>query len=365
MVGDVRNPLTTVLDLTGSQRQLESAITAALGGPSYDPSRFPVASPWSSSDLARIIASDWAGVDAPANTRGEAMKIPGIARARNLIVSTLASAPLEVHDPVDQVVANAAPWFYSAGGGTSWQLRQAWTVDDLIFAGWSCWWREWSGDQISEVGRIPIDDWELTDDNQLLVDGVPVRDPRDVILFPGLHEGVLAYGKEALNDTRTLYRNVRARLFAPSPQLDLHQTEGDDLPDEEIDKLIARWAKARQGQLGGVSFTSKHIEVNELGGGADAQLLIEARNAAMVDCARIVGVHAGMIDATTPKSSLNYETSQGRNGEFVDFDLALYMTPITARLSLDDCLAPGLSAHINLSAFTSLAQPPTGPTLKD
>lgn len=362
MVDPVRSPLQAVRELTGSQQQLEAAITAALGGPAYDPSRFPIASPWSSSDLARIIASDWAGVDAPDNTRSGAMKIPAVARARNLIVSTLSTTPLVVHDHADQVV-DAAPWLYSAGGGTSWQLRQAWTVDDLIFSGWSLWWRE-GGQQITEVGRVPLDDWELTPDNQLLVDGVPAK-ADEVILFPGLHEGVLSFGKDALNDTRTLMRNVRQRLFAPSPQLDLHQVDGDDLTDPEIDSLIARWAKARQGELGGVSYTSKHIEPRELGGGGDAQLMIEARNAAAVDCARLIGVHAGMIDATAPKASLNYETSTGRNQEFVDFDLALYMTPITARLSLDDCLAPGLSAHFDMSSFTNLTQPATGPTVED
>jgi phage portal protein BeeE len=93
--------------------------------------------------------------------------------------------------------------------------------------------------------------------------------------------------------------------------------------------------------------------------------MIAARNAASLDLARLIGVAASRIDATVDKGSLNYETTTGRNQEFVDFDLALYMTPITARLSLDDVVPRGTHVRFNLADFIAAAPSITGPVLKD
>lgn len=358
------------LGLQASQQQLQQAITAATTStptPGYEPSLYGYATPWGSSDLARIIANDVFGADRPVNTREAAMRIPAIARGRNLVVSTICRFPMVGATAAGQLAAQPA-WLQAAGNGQSSQLRMAWTVDDLMFYGWSCWWRDNNPDgTIATVSRVDQADWEIDDDNNVLVNGDRANRGKtpDVILIPGLHEGLLSFGKEALDDIRTLYRNVRARILNPVPQLDLHQVEGEDLTDPEIDALIDRWSAARQGGNGGVGYTSKHIEAKELGVGGDAQLLIEARNAAAVDCARLIGVHAGLIDATAPKASLNYETATGRNQEFVDFDLALYMTPITARLSMDDVCGEGEHVSFDLGDFTNLAPSPTGPTLRD
>ncbi len=341
---------------------------------SNDPSRFAIATPWSTGDLQRIVAADVFGADRVAlNTRSAAMGIPAIARGVNLVKSTIGRFPLvaRLGDPMQpddaQRLQDAHPWLWGNGGGLSWQLRNAWTVDDLTFSGWSCWWRdnEGSGDRrtIREVQRVDPADWTINQDNQVIVNGSPAG-AQDVILIPGLHEGILNYGRDALDDTRTLYRNVRARLLNPVPQIDLHQTGGTQLTNQEIDDLIDRWALARQGKNAGVGYSSQHIDVREMGA-ADSALMIEARNAAAVDCARLIGVHAGLIDATAPKASLNYETTSGRNQEFVDFDLALYMTPITARLSMPDVMPePREFAAFDLGDFTALQPSPTGPTLE-
>lgn len=357
------------LGLRASQQQLQAAITAATAGinPGYDPSLYGYATPWGSAELARIIATDVFGTDQPVNTRDAAMRIPAIARGRNLMCSTIADLPIQAAD-ASGALATQPSWLQSEGNGQSPQLRMTWTIDDLMFYGWSCWWRDNNSDgSIAQAYRIDQADWEIDDDNTILVNGQPVNRGRtpDVILIPGLHEGLLQYGKDALDDVRTLYRNVRARILNPAPQVDLHQTDGDDMTDDEIDAMIERWAAARQGQNGGVGYTSKHIEVRELGAASDAQLMIEARNAAAVECARMMGMHAGLLDATTPKASLNYETATGRNQEFVDFDLALYLVPVKARLSLDDVLPTGQRVVFDLTALTTPTQPATGPNLQD
>lgn len=365
MLSDV----TAVLTLRGvgilsKLRSREQRVTASTPGAITDPSTYPIASPWSSSDLNRIVAADVFGSDLPVNTRAAAMRLPALARARNLLVSTIARLPLQ--QLAGQTPASVQPsWINSAAGGTSPQLRLAWTVDDLLFYGWSCWWRENDASGFpASVMRLNQGDWSINDDNRVEVYGSVVNDD-DVILFPGLHEGILSFGVDALDDTRTLYQIVRARLLNPVPQVDLHQTGGDPMTNDQIDQLIDRWAIARQGRNGGVGFTNKNIEARELGAGADSQLMIEARNAAAVDLARLVGVSASRVDASGVNSTLTYETTTGRNQELVDFDLALYMTPITARLSLDDVTPPTERVDFDLADFTAQAPSVNGPNFGD
>jgi hypothetical protein len=352
--------------LTGfKMRQQVADVQAAMSPTGYvDPSNFPIVTPWASSDLTRIVWQDIFGTEVPDNSRTAAMKLPGIARARNLLVSTISRLPLREYEA--QVETDPQPpWVMATGDGSSPQLRNAWTVDDLIFYGWSC----WSRSNDPETGlpvtasRINQGDWSINEDYRVEVDG-QVVDADEVIVIPGLHEGLLSFGSDVLEDTRALYRVVRARVLNPIPQIDLHQTDGEEMTDEDIDALIARWAAARQGKNGGVSFTTPTIEAKPMAGG-DENLLIEARNAAAVDLARLVGVHAGLIDATTPKASLNYETATGRNQEFVDFDIALYTTPITARLSLDDVTAPGRRTDFDLTDLISPTPSVSGPDLED
>lgn len=342
----------------------QRAINAALSIP-QDPSTFPIASPWApSSDLNRIVAEDIFGQDLPVNTRSAAMRIPAISRGRNLIVSTIAGIPLAAATAAGPAVT--PQWMSNSVDGTSPQHRLAWTIDDLIFYGWSCWWREnyaaSDGGFPRAVSRVNQGEWSV-DDGHVLVRGTEAK-PNEVILIPGFHEGILTFGVDTLADARDLYAIVRQRLRTPAPQLNLHQVSGTGLTDDEIDKLIDRWATARIGGKGGVSFTSEHVEVQELGAN-EGQLLIEARNAASLDLARVIGVTAGLIDATAPKASLNYETTTGRNQEFVDRDLRLYMEPIRARLSLDDVMPHGQRATWDLTDFTAPAPTPTGPVLED
>lgn len=334
-------------------------------GGTVDPATLPISSPWSSGDLQRIVFEDIFGTAIPANTRASAMQLPAISRARNLLVTTICRFPLAAYR-ADARLEVQPSWLTRTNLAQSPQHRIAWTVDDLIFYGRSCWWVERGSDGFPlSVQRLNQGEWEVNDDNRVLVNGTPVRDDQ-VIIFTGLHEGILSYASKTLADARRLYEIVRDRLENPAPMIDLHQTEGADLAEEDRNKLLAMWRRSRRAEGGAaVGYTNKAIEARVLGEGLGEALLIEARNAASLDLARHIGVAAGRIDATAPKASLNYETTTGRNQEFVDFDLALYTTPITARLSLDDCVPVGQRVVLELGDFTAPAPSPAGPAFED
>ena len=59
------------------------------------------------------------------------MRIPAIARGRNLIVSSIAQMRLAAMR--DATAVTTPTWMLASPGGQSPQHRMAWTVDDLIF----------------------------------------------------------------------------------------------------------------------------------------------------------------------------------------------------------------------------------------
>jgi hypothetical protein len=292
------------------------------------------------------------------------MRLDGIARGRNKIVTAIAGMPLKAAKGDGFLPNEQQPtWLYRTNGSIP-QHKIAWTIDDLIFYGWSCWWRENGADGFPlATTRINQCDWTVNADNRVEVNGQVVRDDQ-VILIPGFHEGILNFGGDVLADARSLYDIVRDRLRNPSATTELHQVGGRELTDDERDEMLDHWRAARQKPGGTVGFTNKDIQLIEHGAAAESTLLIEARNAAAVSQARILGIPAGVLDATTPKASLNYETKTGRNEEFTE-DLELYLRPVEARLSMDDVIAAGGRIRFDRGDFQAPTPNPAGAPEQD
>jgi len=362
-----------------------SSVLAVLGQgggpvPARDVSRLPLSSPFSndSSHLAQWIADDVLGATAAAgiNSRASAMRLPGIARARNLLVTAIARNPIVAYrgpavaaltadDTVERLPTQPS-WTTETRDGSSSELRHVWTVDDLVFYGWSLW-RRYNGADGFPIAadHINYDDWEIDADNRLLVGGVMVSfaEERNWTLIPGLHEGVLTFGADVLRDGRELAGIVRERLLNPVPDVNLEaQPDSEDMTDTEWLAFVNAYVANRKVNKG-VGFTNRYVKAVAFPGRKDSDLMVDSRNASVVDQARLMGVHAGLLDATAPKASLNYETQAGTNREFVDFDLWTYMLPLAARFSMADFTPRGQRAAFDLTDFTGATSTstPTAP----
>lgn len=328
------------------------------------PSTMPYASPWAGdSHLERMVFHDIFPDGLPTTTRLACMAIPAVSRARLMLFTAVSRSPLRVLTG-DQVKAEQPEWLTSTARVMPRQ-RVGWTTDDHLFYGWSCHWTDRaSNGELEHVERVNIGDWNVTPDLKLEVNGKVVSDEQ-AILIPGYHDGILNFGREAIADTKQLYAIVRDRLANPVAMTELHQVSGKALTKDERRDLVGSWREARNMPGGSVGYTSPEIELKTHGSDSDTTLLIEARNAAAVDMARLVGVSAGMLDATTPKASLTYETRTGRNQEFVDLDVLAYMNPIEDRYSMDDIVEPGDRCAFDRGDFTTPTPSPTGPALED
>lgn len=341
---------------------IAAGLTATYGG------TMPVivgpASPFHSSDaLSSVVWADLLGSEVKTVTRAGAMTIPALARHRHLICGVVARSPLVCLDR-DVQQTDTPKWATRTDGELSPFHRMLWTADDLLFYGWSVWLAERGSEkQLLTATRIAPSRWETDAAGRIMVDGELVDSDR-LILIPGPHEGILQFGAATIRRTLDNLDAAANAARNPSAYLELHDTGTTPLDDPQIDKLIARWSKARRGENAGVAYTSAGLEVREHGT-HESHLLIEGRNADAVDIARLVSNPAAMADATSSGASLTYETTEGRNDQFLDYGASLYMDSIAARLSMDDVVPNGKRMAFNTAASTSKASPATGPTLED
>jgi hypothetical protein len=326
-----------------------------------------VGSPWTTGQLTSIVWADVFGADSlQPVTRAMAMSVPAVAKARHTLCSVIAPLPL-----LDFVGADQAPnqplWMQRTDGDLSPFHRMAWTVDDLLFYGWSLWAAKrgapTDGSPLLAAARVPWERWEVDSDGFITVDQQRVHADQ-AVLIPGPHGGLL-------NDSSTIIRMAADNLAAaasaarnPNPNVDLHYTGDEPMAEDDITALITRWSDARRGLNGGVGFTNKLVEARMLGSHLD-KLLIEGRNADAVDVARAAGIPAASVDANSAGASLEYTTAETRNQELLDYGVRFYMDAIRSRLSQDDCVPRGHRTAFDLSEFTTLTPTPTGAPTSD
>lgn len=330
-----------------------------------------LASPFSPSGttagLESVVWADVMGTENLPLTRAEAMKAPAVVRARGLIVTTLATCALEFRDATGAI--DPPLWAVRTDGPQSPYHRMLWTADDLLFYGWAAWAvdRDARGNVIA-AAHLRRDQWNIDERGRVLVNDQPVRTD-SIAIFEGVHEGVLTVGATAIGHARALARAAETAAENPAAYLELHQTSGAPLTDEQVDRLIDRWAAARKGKHGGVAYTNASVELKEHGAFSE-HLLIEGRNAAAVDVARVMGVPSTSIDAPLSGSSLSYSNTATRMAELIAFGVAPLMQAIAARLGMDDLSPRGTAADFDVAGLMAspmmrVAVPDDAPPIVD
>lgn len=311
-----------------------------------------IASPWGDSDHLLPITGTEILRDRETGpvSRRLAMSVPALARARRLIVGSIARLPLEATRG-GELLDEQPRWLSRTDGPVSPFHRMLWTVDDLMFYGWSLWAleRDAAGIVIA-ADRVPFDLWAFGHDGSITYGGEPV-DSRSVCLIPGVDEGVLIDGATPIRHAADLGRSAARAARTPIAHTELHQTGGAPLNNKEISDLVSGWIAARRSPDGAVSFTNPSIEV-KTHGTFDSTLLVEGRAAAAVDIARVTGIPSVMLDAAAADSTMRYSNVDARNTEFIDYCLAPLMAAITARLGMDDMVPRGTAIRFNVEDLT-------------
>lgn len=290
-------------------------------------------------------------------TRDEAMTVPAVARARNIVAGTLASLPLELYNSRDEELAKPR-WMRQPDPNSAYGTMMAWTIDDLIFNGSAYW-------QIIEVfkedGRPSAfryinynrvtpkygNDMHMVEG--YLVDGanVPNSGLGSLITFQALDEGVLKRGAPTIKTAIALEQAAKRSAEEPVPNGVLKNT-GMDLPEDQVMNLLARFKVARNTRA--TAYMTSNLEYQPMQFDNTQLQLVESRKAMQTMIAQMMNVPAYLLDAETG-GSLTYNNAEGQKRYLVDFSLRNIITVLENRLSMDDITIMGQHVRFDLDDF--------------
>lgn len=299
----------------------------------------------------------------------DALSIPSVRKAVHVIAGTISTFALAAWagttklPPEDRRTA----WLAQPDPDVTLQGMLRRTVSDLIWRD-RAFWRVLPGGRFVGSGlpaqfryvtadRItPLQDPDDVDHIQgFLLDGAKI-DRSDLVVFDGAGLGGLRqFGWPLLELYQQLMLAAGRYAAAPLPTMELHNT-GADMSDAEIQALLASWELARQTHA--TAYTNAVLETKTFGWSAKETQLVEAREEAALEVARLFGLPAQALDAPVAGSNLTYANVLEARKDRLEA-LRPWMTVIEAGLSLDDrtgvrsglVLPRGIVARFDVDAY--------------
>ena len=291
-------------------------------------------------------------------TRQDAMTVPAVARARNIICDTIGNLPLWAYSDVTGEKIQGKTLLKQPDPALPTGVTIAWTAEDLLFQGRAFW-------QILEVssedGRPThcrrIDPARVTYNidpmTNMILDGfyvagspVPISGVGSLIMFSGMDEGVLTRSGRTINTAINLEKAANRIANEPAPTMVLKNT-GVDLPPETVSNMLAGWKLARQNRT--TAYVTGPIDVQAFGFDASQMQLVEARQFLASEISRAVGIPAWYLNAEN--ESMTYSNVTAERRTLIDMSCRPIMTMIEQRLSMDDVTPRGQTVRFNLDNY--------------
>jgi len=300
----------------------------------------PTPTPWTPTELV------WPQLEAAGvATRSQALSVPTIARARNLIAGTIAELPLRALDRAGAQL-DGPPWLEQPDRNTPRSVTVAWTVEDLLLEG-VAWWlvtEVYAEDgrprrmQRVHPSRVTVeraaDGWSL---GRVQLDGTdaPTRGLGRLVMFQGLDDGLLHRDRGTILTAVALERAARRYADEPLPAAVL-KNKGANLTARKIGELLDGWRKARRD--GSVGYLSADVDLERMGWSAGELQLVEARQHLATELARSCNLSPWWVGADTG-SSLTYSNVTEERRSLLDYSLRPYLSVIEQRLTMPDVIA--------------------------
>jgi HK97 family phage portal protein len=292
-------------------------------------------------------------------TREQAMSVPSVARARNIICSTIGSLPLETYNHFTKEHIDPPRVIMQPDPRVAGSAIYAWIAEDLLFHGVAYGqvldsyaasdnsrvraWTRVAPDRVSY--NLNANQTEIT---SYMVDGmhVPASGLNSLIVFSGLDEGVLNRAGRTIRAAQELEKAAELYAKEPVPTMVL-KSNGTNLTPERITKLLESWKVARNTRA--TAFLNADVELNALGFDPQKLQLNEARQYLATEIARAVGIPASFLSAET--TSMTYSTTIMERKALIDFSLRNIITPIEQRLSASDFVPNGVEVRVDIDDF--------------
>lgn len=290
-------------------------------------------------------------------TRAEALRVPAVKRARDLICGAIGQFPIRVLDPNGRPADTFSPnLFQQPEPGIAPSVTITHLVEDALLFG-----RAWfKVENIGWHGR-PIEGHRL--------DAETVVIQPKIQTFPGIGSatvwpdvpGLIRVDSPngGLLDCSPAIRACialeRAALNAVdgTPPLAYFVPSGDADPfadDDEAQEFLDAWTENRRKRSDAyVPFGLKY----EMAGWDPEKLqLADARTFAITEVARLTGIDAEELSVST--TSRTYFNGQDRRRSRIEDVLGPYMTAFESRFSMDDVTPRGFKAAFDTSSYLRL-----------
>lgn len=290
--------------------------------------------------------------------RADAMQVPAVARARNIICGTIGTLGLNAYSDTTGAQLPTRKLLKQPDPALPFAVTIAYLVEDLMF----------SGHGFMQVLSIDPEDGrpnavrridpmrvnfttdlstdEITNGFYLDTGQVPLAGVGSLIMFSSFDEGILNRGGRTISTALKLEEAVQRIASEPNPTMVIKNT-GVDLPPEQVTSLLASWKQARSTRS--TAYLSGPLDVTTFGYNAEQIELSKSRLNTASEIARLCNIPAWYLNAETASATYSNVVSERRS--LVDFSLRPYMSCIEERLSMDDLTPRGNTVRFNLDGY--------------
>jgi HK97 family phage portal protein len=288
-------------------------------------------------------------------TRAQAMAIPTVARARNILCS-LATLPLEQY--IKSTGAHVEPnrVINQPDSRVTGSAIYAFIAEDLLFHGvaYGQIMSMYADGRIQEWTRVAPERVTETLNNLqteivgFRVDGydVPTMGVGSLVVFNGLDEGFLARAGRTIRAAIALENASEAFAKEPVPMMVL-KSNGTNLTSERIGKLLEAWRVARSTRS--TAFLNADVELQAMGIDPNKLQLNEARQYVALELCRAIGLPAYFASAET--TSMTYSNATAERRSLIDFGGRNILLAIEQRLSMPDFVGQGNEIRYSLDEY--------------
>lgn len=312
-------------------------------------------------------------------SREDALSVPAIKRARDVICGTAAYLPLHVRSSNMTSVDNL--FLVQPERQRPRSVTMSMVYEDLFFDNISYWLiteRLANGfprhveylepTRVSETaGKIYVDGATVSPDRIIRFQGMfPARLGKHETATVG-RDGILLTGARAirtlisLDDTAKRYAESPQHLgyFTPKDGVDpvdllgdttgLTAAEIEERKNGVIGEMLTAWAQARRSNVtgyvpGSLDYVQTSYDATQIG-------LKEQRAHAILEIARLTGLDASYLASAPDGKPETYANSEQKRQDLIDLTLAQYLVPVEQRLSMRDVTPQGQTVKYNFDSF--------------
>lgn len=301
--------------------------------------------------------------------RGRSWQLAAVGRARDLFVSVGQALPLEHYrtlwngDEIELVPEPPEGWMERPDPNQTRSWMFGWTIDSLFWWGRAHWYvtsRFATGfpssfvllptDQVTidasaYVGNAPFGEYKITFGGNNL-------DRRDVVSFWHSSPGVLESGARTFAIADRLEQAAYRFAATPFALGYLQQRAGTEpMTGEELRELCDAWYEARLGAQGAIAALNAEVEWVAEKITLDDLELLETRQHAALEIARVCNITPVLLGAPTGGgSTVQYSNSLEARRQLA-LDAGPYLCTIEERLSADDVIARGRVVRFDRDAL--------------